>query len=94
MHREEDSVKAGRLASVSERRKAALYEYGKRRKKFLAARPKCQACYKSPSRDVHHVHGRYGSAYLDVNTWMAVCRHCHDWIHQHPKDARVRGWLK
>lgn len=81
------------LKKISERRKLALYEYGKKRKRFLAARPVCELCPK-PSRDVHHVHGRYGSAYLDENTWKALCRACHDWIHQHPKEARERGLLK
>lgn len=80
-----------RIAAQSDAKKAAAYAYSKKRKTFLRLRPICQRCEKKPSRDVHHVKGRYGSAYLDEHTWLAVCRACHDWIHQHPREAREQG---
>lgn len=40
------------------------------------------------STDIHHVHGRVGSAYLDEGTWLAVSRWAHRWIHDNPKIAR------
>ncbi len=43
--------------------------------------------------DVHHKEGR-GVNYLRENTWMIVCRPCHRWIHDHPGQARAKGWLK
>jgi hypothetical protein len=46
------------------------------------------------SQDVHHVKGRLREHYLDSNTWMAVSRLGHAWIHAHPKEARARGWLQ
>jgi hypothetical protein len=41
--------------------------------------------------DVHHMKGRLGGNYLDDNTWLPVCRECHDWIHAHPREARELG---
>lgn len=46
------------------------------------------------SEDIHHVEGRAGSRFLDVNTWMAVSRKAHRWIHSHGRQAREKGWLK
>ena len=42
--------------------------------------------------DIHHKAGR-GRFYLDVDTWMGVCRECHDYIHKWPKESREKGWL-
>lgn len=44
------------------------------------------------SEDVHHVHKR-GPNYLKVETWKAVSRSAHDWIHNNPGQARRLGWL-
>lgn len=44
------------------------------------------------SKDVHHVHKR-GPNYLKVETWKAVARSAHEWIHNNPGQARRLGWL-
>jgi hypothetical protein len=87
-------MKRTRLRPMSKKREAASKEYTAKRSLFLQQRPACERCQRRPSRDVHHVEGRYNGAYLDASTWKAVCRACHDWIHQHPSDARASGWLK
>lgn len=46
------------------------------------------------SCDIHHTHGRTGSNYLDEATWMAVCREAHDRIHENPRWARAKGYLR
>jgi hypothetical protein len=46
------------------------------------------------SEDVHHKAGRTGTNYLDEETWLATCRRCHDWIHEHPNKAREKGLLE
>lgn len=46
------------------------------------------------SSEVHHKAGRTGKNYLDESTWMAVSREGHTWIHEHPSEARARGWLR
>jgi hypothetical protein len=30
---------------------------------------------------------------LKEETWMGVCRHCHEWIHNHATIARAQGYL-
>jgi hypothetical protein len=40
--------------------------------------------------DVHHKSGR-GINYLDVSTWMSVCRTCHTWIELNPLKAKSLG---
>ena len=84
--------------SPRRRREGAIYR--KARIAFLAANPICSAhpiltgsVTNSRSVDVHHTRGRLAGAYLDETTWMAVCRECHDWIHQHPAKARQMGLL-
>ena len=48
--------------------------------------------WKKRKLDIHHKAGR-GRFYLDVSTFMAVCRECHDYIHKWPKESREKGWL-
>ena len=93
---------------MSRRRSAAARLYMAAKARFLWEHPVCEICAAGPilvdenfsfkivrcSVDVHHKAGRSGKNYLDEGTWMAVCRECHDWIYQHPKEARARGWLK
>ncbi len=88
-------ARRARVKRVSERRRKEGAEYAKKRKAFLAARPRCEAAplaCRQPSTDVHH-RAKRGRNYLDESTWIAVCRTCHDWIHAHPKEARELGLL-
>ena len=56
-------------------------------------KPMCEAslpgCTKA-STDVHHKKGR-GDNHLVVSTWMSVCRQCHTWIEEHPKESIELG---
>lgn len=85
-----------RLAAQSSKRKADASIYRVLRQTFLAEHPYCQiqalGCLLA-SRDVHHTAGR-GKNLNAVETWMAVCRSCHDWVHSTPSVARAKGWLK
>lgn len=87
-----------RLSPVSEKRKRENLLYLAKRKAFLRANPLCRAvidevfCGKKAT-DVHHKFGRTGGAYLDELTWLALCRDCHRWIHENPKEARGLGLL-
>ena len=68
--------------------------YTKLRKAFMIRKPMCEAnlpgCTKA-STDVHHKKGR-GENHLVVNTWMSVCRQCHTWIEEHPKESIELGY--
>ena len=70
-------------------------EYTQLRRLYLLKHPMCQI--KIPgctgtATDIHHMAYR-GDKYLDVETWKSACRHCHDWVHSHPKEARELGHL-
>ena len=83
---------------MSLRRKREREVYLKKRAAFLKAHPVCcvmidgHKC-KRRATDIHHKYGRDGKNYLDENTWLAVCRDDHRWIHEHPKEAREIGLL-
>ncbi len=51
---------------------------------------------KKKATEVHHTYsGKDRDTYfLDVDTWMAVSRAGHNWIHKFSKEARVLGYLK
>ena len=80
------------LKRISKTRQIALKIYSALRRKFLNELPFCEVCAKEKSTDVHHRKGR-GKYYLDVESWLSVCRNCHDRIHTSPAWAREKGYL-
>jgi hypothetical protein len=70
-------------------------EYSKKRIAFLALHHNCQAklvgCT-SNATDVHHKIGRIAESFLNIRTWLAVCRSCHKWIEENPKEAKELGF--
>ncbi len=89
-----DIEKPKSISPVSAKRRVEMDEYSKRRLAFLALHQACQAklvgCT-GPSTDVHHKAGRVGDNYLNMNTWLAVCRDCHTYIETHPEEAKELG---
>jgi hypothetical protein len=83
-----------RVRPMSARRAAALLEYAKAKRQFLAANPKCQrvGC-RHDSEDLHHIRGRVGALLTMQEFWKALCRRCHNWVGDHPKEARSEGLL-
>ena len=68
--------------------------YSKLRYKFMEENPMCEAalhCCNGGATDVHHKKGR-GQYYLIVNTWLSVCRPCHNYIEEHPEEAIELGY--
>ena len=97
----ESTVKGGKptkvkqqkpLAPRSSKRIIQDKEYSSKRKVFLEKHPMCIAhlpgVCTNHSTDVHHIAGRIESLYLDEESWLAVCRACHSWIHTHPLESR------
>src|ERR1700761_5226874 len=76
-----EKKKRVRIPFASEKRKAELKVYSQLGKQFLIDNKWCQVegCGKH-SVDLHHTKGR-GKHLNDVSTWMAVCRYCHENIH-------------
>jgi hypothetical protein len=88
-----------KIPQVSSKRKKKDQEYLKLRERFLTENHLCQVAVAGCSNGATDVHHTYAGAnrdafYLVQSTWRAVCRNCHDWIHSHPTEARVLGYLK
>jgi hypothetical protein len=82
------------ISPVSEKRRVEMDEYSKKRLAFLSLHQRCQAYLvgcTGTSTDVHHKAGRVGDNYLNMNTWLAVCRDCHTYIETHPEEAKELG---
>jgi hypothetical protein len=92
---------------MSKKRARQAKAYGLLRAAFLRVYTHCQAwrhivtAYpqaKLPevcpvATDVHHMAGRLNGNYLNTDTWLAVSRISHRWIHEHGKEARALGLL-
>jgi hypothetical protein len=80
---------------VSDKRKPLDQLYSKLRKEFLnlphnsTCRAKLPGCMNSTQQEltVHHTKGR-GKYYLDTNTWIPLCLSCHNWVEEHPAEAK------
>ena len=78
----------------SEKRKKKNRIYSADRKVYLADHPQCQAKVSSDctgeSTEIHHKYSgsNRDKYFLDVTTWVAICRNCHLWVHANPKAAR------
>ena len=85
-----------RIAPRSKKRIAQDIVYSKLRKVFLN-KPENKVCpiTGEPTTEIHHKwsgkdRDKY---YLQVDTWLAVSRNGHIWIHQNSKLAREKGML-
>ena len=83
------------ISPISDKRRVEMDEYSRRRLAFLALHILCQAklsCCTGQSTDVHHKEGRVGDNYLNMSTWLAVCRQCHTLIENNPEEAKELGF--
>lgn len=85
-----------RLAPMSKKRRKESRRYTALRVEFMAKHRHCEVCVpgvcRNTAQDVHHVEGR-GINLNAVESWVAVCRPCHDYIHAHGSWARENGYL-
>jgi len=82
------------LRKVSKKRAKQNREYSKiNRVVYLESHPTCQVCDKRSACDIHHKDKRSGDRLNDITMFLAVCRPCHQWIHDYPADARKQGFL-
>jgi hypothetical protein len=93
-----------RIRSVSKSQARRLRLYAVIRKTYLLQHPLCEACHKvqpfagySPqekwSEEIHHTRGKLGELLFATQFFKAVCRTCHNWIGDHPAQARELGLL-
>lgn len=82
---------------MSAKRKVESKLYSELRAEFLKL-PQNQICPITghPTTDVHHTYSGKDRAkhFLDVDTWIAVSRDGHNWIHDNPLQSRELGYLK
>lgn len=81
------------IRRVSKKRAAQLRVYSKLRKDFLEKNPVCQLCNNANATDIHHGWGRIGELLNAEEHWFSICRPCHEWVHNHPSQARRQGYL-
>ncbi len=89
---------------VSKKRLEDLKTYRHNLKAWKKAHPKCMVCvlkgpgkkYRDPlpTKDPHHVYGRVGARFLDMEGCVPVCRECHQYIGENPRWAKENGLLK
>jgi 5-methylcytosine-specific restriction endonuclease McrA len=82
------------LRRVSKKRAEALKVYRVNKASYLLANPFCQVCETEKAIDIHHKLslGR-GGKLNDTTIFMAVCRSCHNQIHNNPKWALLNNYL-
>lgn len=83
-----------KIPPMSAKRVKESKEYNTLRKVFLNG--KICPITGQKATEVHHTFSGKDRAkhYLDVSTWLAVSRDGHEWIHENPKEARKKGYLK
>lgn len=91
------------MRPISKKRSAALKEYAKAKKEFVAEwsnkRTNTVACHRClkhvPTKKItiHHMRGRVGSLLCDTRHWSLLCMACHNWVGDHPSEAREAGLL-
>jgi hypothetical protein len=95
------SVIRKRIKPISDKRAKEMQTYKVMRMEFLQERPKCEICIalKEPvindSTEVHHKWSGKDRAthFLDISSWLAVCREHHIFLHSNPKWARENEFL-
>lgn len=87
-------MKRSRIKPVSKKRKDALVKYYALAKDYLHKHPTCEVdgCG-NKATEIHHKARRHGGLLLEVRFFMAVCRKCHRWIEDNPKDAREKKYI-
>lgn len=80
------------LRKVSPKQSKRLAVYRVLAREYLAGHPVCEWCNAAQSTDLHHK-ARRGMNLCRVDTFSALCRTCHQRVHDHPKWAREVGLL-
>lgn len=93
LKRSQGLKRSGRLRNASPKRQREYKEYAKAKKAYLALHPTCERCKNKKSEDIHHKAGRVGQWLCRYDHFAALCRGCHDWVHQNGKEARRLGWI-
>jgi hypothetical protein len=99
-----ENGKAGGVKSRSQPQAVREAVYAGINELYAAAHPYCNACHKIWPQDpialklhfrddTHQTRGKDGLLYFDVRWFLSACRRAHQWIGEHPKEARELGLL-
>lgn len=80
-----------RIKTSSKRMTALRRAYLAKRDAWIVGKS-CHKCG-DLATECHHTRGRAGSLMLDERHWLPMCSWCHQWVHEHPADARADGLL-
>lgn len=70
------------IKKVSRKRRGQTNQYGPLRDEYLKKFPVCEVEHcQGVSVEIHHKYGKEGERLIDINHFLAVCRKCHDYIH-------------
>ena len=83
--------RSGKLKAFSNRKREENEKYKVARNLYFTNQPDCEVCG-CPATDIHHKAKR-GKNLYNMETFMAVCRLCHNKIHDNPAWARELGYL-
>lgn len=92
----QNKKKIVKIKQVSDKRAVQLKEYSKLRKEFLKEHPMCEIYPDKKAVEVHHTYPGANRIkyFLEEDSWMAVSREGHNWIHENVKQSKVLGYLK
>ena len=63
--------------------------------RLLLERPICERCQREPSVDPHHkLRQSTGREQTNEDNILMLCRADHEWVHDHPAQAREEGLLR
>jgi hypothetical protein len=85
-------MKRTALRRCSKKHAKELATYRILRHAYLSEHPKCHLC-SSLATDIHHTQRR-GKHLNNVDSWLGLCRQCHSFVHDNPKQARENNLLK
>jgi hypothetical protein len=89
------STKRNKISTRSVKEIARQVKYRQALREIANERgEQCEICMQNPFSEHHHIAGRIGDKLWDKNNILRVCRTCHRWVHNHPKEARLHGYLK
>lgn len=86
--------KVYRIKSLSYKRKKEVDLYNTYTRPLFFSNSKnrvCRRCSKE-STDIHHSQGKIGSLLNDMDYFIPLCRECHTWVEEHPKQAKQEGF--
>lgn len=82
------------IKKISKAQGKKNYQYGKKRKEYLAEHPMCEIRVEGctgKATEIHHTKGRVGKNMTDETTFKSTCPNCHRWTEVNPKQAKEIG---